>query len=160
MVEREAVDAAKTNMTRTHGRNAKGERLVARAPHGHWRTMTLIAALRHDGVSAPCSFDGPIDKKSFTAWVEQALVPTLKPGDIVVLDNLSSHKGVAIEHAIAKAGATLAPLPPYSPDLDPIEQVFAKTKTLLRKTGERTLDAIENRIAAIIESITPTECAN
>src|SRR4051812_612685 len=122
---------AKTNMTRTHGRAPRGQRLVARVPHGHWTTMTLIAALRSDRIDAPCVIDGPINGRIFLAWVVQFLIPTVRPGDIVILDNLGSHKAAAVRNAIRAAGAHLLFLPPYSPDLNPIEQVFAKLKTLL-----------------------------
>lgn len=151
---------AKTNMLRTHGRCRRGERLRAKAPHGHWKTMTFIAALRHDRIDAPCVLDGPINGVSFTAWVEQMLIPTLRPGDIVVLDNLGSHKGEAVRKAIRAAGARLLFLPPYSPDLNPIEQVFAKLKTLLRKAAERTVEATWRRIGALLDRFTPDECAN
>jgi transposase len=123
-------------MTRTHGRARRGERLVAKAPHGRWRTLTFLAALRHDRIDAPCVIDGPINGESFLAYVEQVLVPALKPGDIVIIDNLGSHKGKAVRRAIRAAGAKLFFLPPYSPDLNPIEQAFAKLKTLLRKAAE------------------------
>jgi transposase len=125
-------------MTRRHGRCARGQRLVAKVPHGHWRTLTFLAALRCDRIDAPCVFDGPINGTSFRAYVEQLLVPTLRPGDIVVMDNLGSHKSSAVRTAIRAAGAKLFFLPPYSPDLNPIEQVFAKLKTLLRKAAERS----------------------
>ena len=151
---------AKTNMTRTHGRCARGARLVAKAPHGHWRTLTFLAALRCDRIDAPCVIDGPINGETFLAYVEQVLVPTLKPGDIVIMDNLGSHKGKAVRHAIRAAGAKLFFLPPYSPDLNPIEQVFAKLKTLLRKAGERTVEATWKRIGALLQAFTPQECAN
>jgi transposase len=151
---------AKTNMLRTHGRCRRGERLRAKAPHGHWKTMTFIAALRHDRIDAPCVIDGPINGQSFLAWVEQMLVPTLKPGDIVILDNLGSHKGEAARRAIRAAGASLLFLPPYSPDLNPIEQVFAKLKTLLRKAAERTVEATWRRIGSLLDCFTPDECAN
>lgn len=127
-------------MTRTHGRARRGERLVDKLPHGRWRTLTFLAALRHDRVEAPCVIDGPINGESFLAYVEQILVPALKPGDIVVIDNLGSHKGKAVRRAIRAAGAKLFFLPPYSPDLNPIEQLFAKLKTLLRKAAERTVE--------------------
>src|SRR5215472_8386674 len=130
---------AKTNMTRTHGRAARGKRLVAKAPHGRWRTLTFLAALRHDRIDAPCVIDGPINGESFQAYVEQLLVPVLKPGDVVNIDNLGSHKGKAVRQAIRSVGAKLLFLPPYSPDLNPIEQLFAKLKTLLRKAAERTV---------------------
>ena len=151
---------AKTNMTRTGGWCARGQPLNAKAPHGHWRTMTFLAALRHDRIDAPCVFDGPINGRSFLAYVEQLLVPTLKPGDIVIMDNLGSHKGKAVRAAIRGAGAKLWFLPPYSPDLNPIEQVFAKLKTLLRKAAERTVEATWKRIGALLDVFTPQECAN
>jgi transposase len=151
---------AKTNMLRTHGRCRRGERLKAKAPHGHWKTLTFIAALRHDRIEAPCVLDGPINGNSFTAWVEQFLVPTLKPGDIVILDNLGSHKGKAVRKAIRAVGARLLFLPPYSPDLNPIEQVFAKLKTLLKKAAERSVEATWKRIGSLLDRFTPAECAN
>jgi transposase len=151
---------AKTNMTRTHGRCARGQRLVAKVPHGHWKTMTFLAALRYDQVTAPFVLDGPINGEWFLAYVEQVLVPTLSPGDVVVMDNLGSHKSKAVRQAIRKAGAHLIFLPPYSPDLNPIEQVFAKLKTLLRKAAERTVEATWRRIGQLLDRFTPTECAN
>jgi len=151
---------AKTNMTRTHGRAPRGERLIAKAPHGRWRTLTFLAALRHDRIEAPCVIDGPINGESFLAYVEQVLVPALKPGDIVIIDNLGSHKGKSVRRAIRAAGAKLFFLPPYSPDLNPIEQVFAKLKTLLRKAAERTVEATWKRIGALLNAFTPNECAN
>ena len=123
---------AKTNMVRTHGRSRRGERLRDKTPFGHWKTLTFVAALRSDRIDAPCVLDGPVNRQSFLAWVEQFLVPTLKPGDVVILDNLSSHKGQAIRRAIRNVGARLLFLPPYSPDLNPIEQMFSKLKTLLQ----------------------------
>lgn len=147
-------------MTRTHGRALRGERLVAKVPHGHWQTLTFLAALRHDRITAPCVFDGPINGASFRAYVEQILVPTLSPGDIVIMDNLGSHKGHAVRAAIRAAGARLFFLPPYSPDLNPIEQVFAKLKTLLRSAAERTVGATWRRIGALLECFAPSECAN
>jgi len=123
-------------MTRTHGWHRRGAPLHAKVPHGHWRTMTFLAALRHDRITAPCVIDGPINGESFKVYVEQFLLPTLQPGDIVVMDNLGSHKGGAIRRLIRAAGARLFFLPPYSPDLNPIEQVFAKLKTLLRKADD------------------------
>jgi len=147
-------------MTRTHGWWRRGAPLKANVPHGHWRTMTFIAALRCDRITAPCVFDGPINGESFLAYVRQALVPTLRSGDIVVVDNLGSHKGQAVRQAVRDAGARLWFLPPYSPDLNPIEQVFAKLKTLLRKAEERTIDAVRNRIGALLQTFTPDECAN
>jgi transposase len=147
-------------MTRTHGRCARGRRLNARVPHGRWRTLTFLAALRHDRIDAPCVLDGPINGQTFLAWVEQFLVPTLAPGDVVIMDNLGSHKGLAVRRAIRAAGAKLLFLPPYSPDLNPIEQVFAKLKTLLRKAGERTSEAVWRRIGSLLDAFTPAECAN
>ena len=122
--------------------------------------MTFLAALRHDRVTAPWLIDGPIDGQSFLQYVEEILVPTLKPGDIVIIDNLGSHKGKAVRRAIRAAGAKLFFLPPYSPDLNPIEQVFAKLKTLLRKAAERTVEATWKRIGALLTAFTPKECAN
>jgi transposase len=127
---------AKTNMARTHGRCAVGQRLVDKVPHGHWKTLTFVAALRCDRITAPCVFDGPINGLSFLAYVTQFLAPSLQAGDIVVMDNLGSHKGAAVRQAIRATGAKLFFLPPYSPDLNPIEQAFAKLKTLLRKAAE------------------------
>jgi transposase len=144
---------AKTNMTRSHGR-----RLVAKVPHGHWRTLTFVAALRLDGITAPCVLDGPINAASFLAYVEQVLVPTLRPGDIVVMDNLGRHKGAAVRRAIRTAGAKLFVLPPYSPDLNPIQNAFAKLKALLRKSAERTVEATWRRLGALLDMVTPTEC--
>ena len=151
---------AKTNMTRTHGRCARGRRLIAKVPHGHWKTLTFLAALRCDAITAPFVLDGPINGAWFTAYVEQVLVPTLKPGDVVVMDNLASHKSGAVRLAIRKAGAHLIFLPPYSPDLNPIEQMFAKLKTLLRKAAERTVEATWQRIGHLLDQFTAEECAN
>jgi transposase len=151
---------AKTNMTRMRGWWRRGEPLKARVPHGHWRTMTFLAGLRHDGITAPCVVDGPINGRIFRAYVEQILVPTLKPGDIVVMDNLGSHKSRIIRTLIRAAGARLFYLPPYSPDLNPIEQVFAKLKTLLRKADERTVEGVWQRIGALLDCFSPTECMN
>lgn len=150
----------KTNMTRTHGRCRRGQKLHVKVPHGHWKTLTFIAALRADKVTAPCVLDGPINSRSFTAYVEQFLVPTLRPGDVVILDNLGSHKAKTARDAIRKAGAKLFFLPPYSPDLNPIEQVFAKLKTLLRKAAERTVEATWRRIGSLLDHFPPEECTN
>jgi len=151
---------AKTNMTPTHGWSRKGTPLLATAPGGHWQTMTFLAALRHDKITAPCVFDGPINGERFLAYVQQFLVPTLKSGDVVIMDNLSSHKSVAVRKAIRNAGARLFFLPPYSPDLNPIEQVFAKLKRLLRKAEERTKRATWKRIGTLIDQFQPEECSN
>ena len=137
-----------------------GERLHAKVPHGHWRTMTFLAALRCDRIDAPCVLDQPVNGQSFLAWIEHFLVPTLSPGDIVVMDNLSSHKRPAIRTAIRNAGAKLLFLPPYSPDLNPIEQVFAKLKHLLRKAAERTAEATWQRIGNLLNAFPPAECHN
>jgi transposase len=150
---------AKTNMTRTRGWHALGKPLVAKVPHGHWKTMTLLAALRHDRITAPFVLDGPINGDAFLAYVEQVLLPTLSPGDVVVMDNLGSHKGDNIRRLIRAAGARLLFLPPYSPDLNPIEQVFAKLKALLRKAGERTVEKVWKRIGALLCCFKPDECA-
>lgn len=149
----------KTNMTPLRGRCPRGQRLVAKAPHGHWRTLTFLAALRADGVEAPCVFDGPINGARFLAYVEQCLVPTLRPGDVVVMDNLGSHKSAAVRKAIRNAGAHLLFLPPYSPDLNPIEQLFAKLKTLLRKASRRTADDVCDAIGTLLDNFQPAECA-
>jgi transposase len=151
---------AKTNMTRTHGRSRCGTRLIAKAPHGRWRTLTFLAALRCDRIDAPCVIDGPINGQSFLAYVEQFLVPTLSPGDVVIMDNLGSHKGAAVRRAIRAVGAKLFFLPPYSPDLNPIEQAFSKLKTLLRKSDPRTVEATWRRIGELLRCFTPEECAN
>ena len=151
---------AKTNMTRICGWAPRGSKLVAKVPQGHWRTPTFIAALRYDHIAAPCVIDGPINGESFLAYIEQILVPTLKPGDVVIIDNLGSHKGKAVRRAIRSAGAKLFFLPPYSPDLNPIEQVFSKLKTLLRKAGERTVETTWKRIGTLLQVFTPQECAN
>jgi transposase len=151
---------AKTNMTRRHGRCARGTRLVAKVPHKRWRTLTFLAALRCDRIEAPCVIDGPINGQSFLAYVEQLLVPTLRPGDVVVMDNLGSHKRQAIRRAIRAAGAKLLFLPAYSPDLNPIEQVFAKLKTLLRKLDARSIEATWQGIGLLLDRFTPSECAN
>jgi transposase len=147
-------------MTPRRGWAPRGQKLIARAPQGRWRTLTFLAALRCDRIDAPCVIDGPIDGESFRAYVEQMLVPTLKPGDIVIIDNLGSHKGKAVRRAIRAASARLFFLPQYSPDLNPIEQVFAKLKTLLRKTAKRTFEATWKRIGALLSAFAPQECAN
>jgi len=151
---------AKTNMTRACGRAPRGQRLVAKVPHGRWTTLTFIAALRCDAITAPLVLDGPINGEWFRAWVEQALIPTLKPGDVVVLDNLGSHKGKAVRKAIRQAGAHLLFLPPYSPDLNPIEQMFSKLKTLLKKADERSVEAVWRRIGSLLDHFSPAECSN
>jgi transposase len=151
---------AKTNMARLYGRAPRGQRLVAPVPHGHWMTTTFIAALRHNEIAAPCVFGGPMDGASFLAYVEHFLAPALHRGDIVVMDNLASHKVAGVKEAIEQAGAMLRYLPAYSPDLNPIEQVFAKLKAALRKAAARTFDALIKAIAQALEDVTPHECAN
>ena len=136
-----------------------GKRLKAQAPFGHWRTSTFLAALRQDRVEAPWLLDGPINGARFLAYVEQVLVPTLKPGDIVIMDNLGSHKSKAVRRAVRNAGAKLFFLPKYSPDLNPIEQFFAKLKHRLRAVQARTIDALLDAIARILDDVTPQECA-
>ena len=147
-------------MTRQRGRCRRGKRLVAKVPQGRWRTLTFLAALRYNRIDAPCVIDGPINGLSFLAYVEQVLLPTLSVGDIVIMDNLGSHKRQAIRRAIRDAGAKLLFLPAYSPDLNPIEQVFAKLKTLLRKADQRTVEATWRRIGSLLDCFTPNECAN
>lgn len=151
---------ANTKMTRLYGWGAKSERVVAAVPHGHWKTTTFLGALRQAGLTAPLVIDGPLTGELFLAYVQQQLVLTLSPGDIVVLDNLSSHKHAGVREAIEAAGCTLAYLPPYSPDLNPIEQLFSKLKTLLRKHAERTSDSLWGRIGQLVTQFTPNECSN
>lgn len=151
---------ATTNMARRYGRAPRGQRLVAAVPHGHWKTSTFVAGLRCDGVTAPLVIDGAINGETFRAWVEQFLAPTLAPGDIVVMDNLGSHKVVGVREAIEARGASLVYLPPYSPDLNPIEKAFAKLKALLRKRAARSVDALWAAIGELLDHFSPTECAN
>jgi len=150
----------KTNMAPLRGWSRRGERLVEKVLRGHWRTLTFLAALRHDGITAPCVLDGPINGAGFRAYVAQILLPALKPGDIVIMDNLGSHKGAAVRRMIRAAGARIFFLPPYSPDLNPIEQVFAKLKTLLRKLCPRTIEANWRSIGTLLSRFTSSECAN
>ena len=150
----------KTNMAPLRGWAPRGQRLKAEVPHRRWKTMTFVAALRHDRIDAPWLLDGPIDGDSFKTYVEEVLVPTLKPGDIVVMDNLGSHKGKAVRKAIRGARAKLFFLPKYSPDLNPIEQLFAKLKHLLRKAAERTTETVCHAIGELLDQFTAQECAN
>jgi len=150
----------KTNMAALRGWAPRGRRLAAPVPHGHWKTLTFIAALRCDRIDAPWVIDGPINGELFSLYVKKVLVPTLAKGDIVILDNLGSHKGQAVRRAVRAAGAHLFFLPPYSPDLNPIEQVFAKLKHLLRKAAARTVDAVCAAIGRALDAFTPEECAN
>ena len=146
-------------MIRLRGRSAKGKRLIDKTPHGHWKTSTLVAGLRGDGVVAPVVFDGPINGISFRAYLEQALVQVLRAGDIVVMDNLSSHKVAGVREAIEAAGATVRYLPPYSPDLNPIEMIFAKLKALLRKIAARTKDALVDTVGTVVDRISSDDAA-
>ncbi len=150
----------KTNMAPLRGWAPRGERLIGHAPFGHWNTMTFLAALRHDRIDAPWLIDGPINGERFLVYVEKVLVPTLSPGDIVIMDNLGSHKAKAVRLAIRQAGARLFFLPKYSPDLNPIEKFFAKLKHLLRKAAARTIDAVCQAIAEILDTASPQECRN
>jgi transposase len=149
-----------TNMTRRYGRAEKGKRCLASAPHGHWHTNTFVAALRHDCVTAPIMLNGPMNGEAFLTCVKESLVPTLKPGDIVIADNLSSHKVAGVREAVSEAGATMLFLPPYSPDFNPIEMFFSKIKALLRKTEERSIKALTCRIGNILDEVRSDECKN
>ena len=151
---------AATNMTRLRGWAPRGERLVDAAPHGHWRTTTFPAGLRAKGIIAPFVLDGPMTGNVFRAYVEQMLAPALRPGDVVVMDHLAAHKVAGVAQTIRAVGASVMYLPPYSPDLNPIEQVFAKLKALLRKAGARTRDVLWNTIGALLDAFTPAECQN
>ncbi len=151
---------ASTNMARRYGRAPRGARCVAAVPYGHWKTTTFIAGLRHDSVTAPMVIDGAMNGEVFLAYVQKLLCPTLRAGDIVIADNLSSHKVAGVKEAIAARGATILYLPPYSPDLNPIEKLFAKLKALLRKAGERTVDALWAQIGKLLDTFSPDECRN
>jgi len=147
-------------MTPLRGRAPRGQRCIASVPHGHWKTTTFIAALRSDAVTAPMVADGPMDGALFLAYVRTFLCPSLRPGDIVIADNLSSHKVAGVREAIEAAGATICYLPPYSPDLNPIEKLFSKLKTLLRRAAMRTADALWNHIGNLLDAFSPEECRN
>ena len=149
-----------TKMTRLYGRAPRGERLVGSVPHGHWRMTTFLAGLRQSGVVAPLVLDGAMTGAAFRAYVEQALAPTLQPGDVVVMDNLAAHKVAGIEEAIAAVGASVLYLPPYSPDLNPIEQFIAKLKALLRKAAARTKETLRAAVAEALKHCTQAECRN
>jgi transposase len=151
---------ASTCMTRRYGRAPKGKRCIDSAPLGDWQTTTFVAALRHHQLTAPMVTDGPMDGEMFLAWVRQFLCPTLQPEDIVILDNLSSHKVTGIKEAIAAVGATVRYLPPYSPDLNPIEKLFSKLKALLRKAAKRSVDDLWMEIGELLNTVTFSECAN
>jgi transposase len=151
---------ASTKMARLYGRAKRGSRCRAPIPHGHWMTTTFTAALRRTALTAPMTLDGPMNAAAFRAYVEQVLAPTLTPGDIVVMDNLPAHKGAAIRPAIEACGASLVLLPPYSPDFNPIENAYAKFKSLLREAAARTVETLEAAIADAFNAFTPQECAN
>ena len=151
---------ASTNMIRRCGWAPRGERLVDAAPHGHWRTTTFVAGLRSTGPVAPLVLDGPMNGSAFAAYVEQFLAPTLRPGDVVVMDNLGAHKGAGVEEAIRVMGASLLCLPPYSPDLNPIGQLFAKLKALLRRAAARTKETLWTTIGQLFSQFSPAECRN
>ena len=149
-----------TKMTRLRGRCAKGERLHSKAPFGHWKTQTLIAGLRHDGLVAPFVIDAPMNRVIFDTYIETQLAPTLKPGDIVIMDNLAAHKSSAAEAAIRARGAWMLFLPPYSPDLNPIEMAFSKLKENLRATAARTIDDLWKAIGNICSLFSAQQCSN
>jgi transposase len=151
---------AKTNMTRTHGYAPRGERLIDAAPHGHWHTTTFVGALTARGFIAPLVIDGAVNGELFRAYVDQVLVPELRRGDVVVMDNLGSHTAAAVRAAVEGAGCRLLYLPPYSPDLNPIENAFSKLKRLLRTAAERTVDGLWSAIGRLIDRFTPAECRN
>lgn len=151
---------ARTNLVRQYGRCLRGQRLVAYAPHGHWKTTTFVVALREEGLTAPMVLDGAMNGKAFLAYVRQVLMPTLQRDDLVVLDNLSSHKAAGVREAIEQAGARLMYLPPYSPDLNPIELAFSKLKWLLRSAAERTVDALWSRLGQLLDAFPPQQCRN
>jgi transposase len=150
----------RTNMAALRGWAPRGSRLIGKVPDGRWRTMTFLAALRHDRITAPWLLEGPIDGDSFATYVEKVLLPTLRPGDIVIMDNLGSHRGKIVRQLIRSAGAKLFLLPKYSPDLNPIEQVFAKLKHLLRKAAARTVETVCAAIGELLGAFTENECAN
>jgi transposase len=152
--------ATATNMTRLRGRSVEGQRLIGKAPHGHRKTTTFVAALRNDRITAPLVIDGAMNGATFVQYVEQFLIPTLTPNDIVVMDNLAVHKVAGVKSAIERAGASVLYLPPYSPDLNPIEMVFAKLKALLRKASERTVRKLWDRIGELLQEFTSQECHN
>ncbi len=151
---------ATTSMTRLYGRAPRGERVVAAVPAGHWKVTTFVAGLRADGLVAPMVLDGAMNGAAFLAYVEQVLAPALAPGDVVILDNLSSHEVAGVREAVEAREASLLYLPPYSPDLNPIEQAFAKLKALLRAAAARTVEELWTAIGALLGQFSPAECAN
>lgn len=148
----------RTNLVRLYGRARRGQRLVSHAPWGHWKTTTFVSALRHDQLTAPMVVDGPMNGPTFREYVRQVLVPTLQPNDIVVMDNLSSHKAAGVREAIEAAGATLVYLPPYSPDFNPIEMVYSKLKWLVRSAGTTTIDDLWHFLGQALDRFSPAEC--
>lgn len=152
--------AVATNMTRLRGRSARGSRCLAYTPHGHYKSTTFIAGLRCDGISAPMVIDGPMDGTLFLTWVREFLCPGLNAGDVVIADNLSCHKVVGVQQALAAVGASIVYLPPYSPDLNPIEKLFAKLKAMLRKAGKHTVEALWHEVGILLDTIQPAECQN
>jgi transposase len=148
----------RTDMAALRGWSPRGQRLPTKVPHGRWKTMTFLAALRHDRIEAPWFLEGPIDGESFRLYVEKVLLPTLRPGDIVIMDNLGSHRGKIVRQLIRSAGAKLFFLPKYSPDLNPIEQVFAKLKHFLRRAAARTVEAVCFAIGEVLKLFSPEEC--
>lgn len=151
---------ATTNMVRRYGWGRRGDRLIDVAPHGHWKTTTFVAGLRSTGIIAPLVLDGPMTGQTFLAYVQQFLAPALSPNDVVVMDNLPAHKVPGVRDALTAAGASILYLPPYSPDLNPIEQMFAKLKALLRGAATRTRDALWSTIGHLLKEFSPTECRN
>ena len=151
---------ASTKMARLYGRSRRGTRCIASVPHGHWKTTTFVAGLRREALTAPFVIDRPMNGDIFKVYVERCLAPTLAPGDIVIMDNLASHKVAGVRHAIERTGASLVYLPPYSPDLNPIEQAFAKLKALLRKAAARSIPALWEAIGELLDAFTPQQCRN
>jgi transposase len=151
---------ANTKMARLHGRAPRGQRLRGAIPHGHWKTTTFVGALRLTGMTAPMVLDGAMTGDWFLAYTQRVLAPTLRRGDVVILDNLPAHKGTAVRQAIEAAGARLLFLPPYSPDFNPIENAFAKLKAMLRKAAARTVEQLWRAIGECLDAFTPNECAN
>lgn len=147
-------------MTRAYGRAPQGQRCIAAVPHGHWKTTTLVAGLRVNQITAPLVLDGPMDGQAFLGYVRQCLGPTLRPGDIVSADNLPSHKVAGVRQVIEARGASLRLLPAYSPDFNPIEQLFAKLKALLKKAAQRSVDGLWQEIGMLLDTVSPEECAN
>ena len=151
---------ALTNMARTHARGPRGERVVCKAPHGHWKVLSTIAAMTAGGVLTAAAFEGPTDTDAFVTFVRQFLVPELRPGQVVVLDNLSAHKSPAVDRLVESAGARVMRLPPYSPDSNPIEMAISKMKSVLRKLGARTVEALFDALGQALSAVTPADATN